>query len=130
MLWIKKEVIDFIISDGLKENPIEACGYLAGNDQIIVKAVKMKNIDNSSEHFSFDIKEQFKVVKELRAQGLDIIGIYHTHTQTSARMSEEDKRLANDTNLIYLIFSLKDDNFKCYKVTEQKSVIAVTIEVI
>lgn len=130
MLWIKKEVIDFIRSDGLKENPIEACGYLVGNDQIIVKAVKMKNIDNSTEHFSFDIKEQFKVVKELRCQGLGIIGIYHTHTQTSARMSEEDKRLANDTNLIYLIFSLKDDNFKCYKVTEQKSVIPIKIEVI
>lgn len=130
MFKIKKEIIDFIREDGLKENPVEACGYLAGKDEIITKAIKMKNMDNSPEHFSFDIKEQFKVVKELRNQKLDIIGIYHTHPETSARMSDEDIRLANDTNAIYLIFSLKEDNFKCFKITNEKMVIPIEVEVI
>ncbi len=100
---IKKFIIDEIKEHGLKDAPIEACGYLAGikRDNIILKSIKMKNVDNSPEHFSFDVKEQFAVMKNLRNEGLEILGVYHTHPITAARMSEEDIRLANDINLIY-----------------------------
>lgn len=130
MFKIKKEVIDFIREDGFKEKPIEACGYLAGNNDIITQAIKMRNVDNSPDHFSFEVKEQFDVVKKVRNSGMQIIGIYHTHPETPARMSEEDIRLANDTNIIYLIYSLKNDDFKCFKITTEKFILPLEVEVI
>lgn len=130
MIKIKKEIIQFIKKHGFNDKPIEACGYLAGNNDVILKAIKMKNIDNSPEHFSFDIKEQFKVLKDIRKEGLDLIGVYHTHPNSPARMSEEDIRLANDVNFIYLIYSLINDDLKCYKVSNEKFVIPIEIEVI
>ncbi len=127
---IKKFIIDEIKEHGLKDAPIEACGYLAGikRDNIILKSIKMKNVDNSPEHFSFDVKEQFAVMKNLRNEGLEILGVYHTHPITAARMSEEDIRLANDINLIYLIYSLKGNNYKCFKVTKEKLIIQIEVE--
>lgn len=130
MIKIKKEVIQYIKEHGINDKPIEACGYLAGKNNTILKAIKMKNVDNSPEHFSFDIKEQFKVLKEVRKEGLELIGIYHTHPNSPARMSEEDIRLANDLNFIYLIYSIKDDDFKCFNVTVEKFVIPIEFEVI
>ncbi|MCM8833089.1 MAG: M67 family metallopeptidase [Candidatus Omnitrophica bacterium] len=127
---IKKEILDFIKEHGNKELPNEACGYLAGVNDEILTAVKMTNIDKSPEHFSFDIKEQFNVVKNLREKGLEIKGVYHTHPSSPARMSDEDIRLANDINLFYLIYSLIYDNFAVFKITKEKFVIPVEIEVI
>lgn len=126
---IKKEILDIIKEHGLSELPNEACGYLAGKDEIILKAIKMTNIDESPEHFSFDVKEQFAVIKDLRKNGLEIKGVYHTHPTTPARMSEEDIRLANDINIIYFIYSLKFNDYKGFKVTKEKIVLPIEIEV-
>ncbi len=131
---IKKEVIEQIRAHGIQDLPIEACGYLAGisRDNIITRAVKLKNIDNSPEHFSFDIEEQFKAIKKLRSEGLDVLGVYHTHPETEARMSSEDLKFANDQNLVYLIYSLKNDNYKCFRVIvdehDNKQILKVDLE--
>jgi proteasome lid subunit RPN8/RPN11 len=68
----------------------------------------MTNTDASNEHFMMDPKEQFAVVKELRAQGLAIRAIYHSHPETPARPSEEDIKLALTPDVSYLIVSLAD----------------------
>ena len=68
----------------------------------------MTNIDASPEHFSFDPKEQFKVVKEARTKGISLLSVYHSHPETPARLSEEDIKLLNDPNMVYIIVSLKD----------------------
>jgi proteasome lid subunit RPN8/RPN11 len=127
---IKKEILESIKEHAINELPNEACGYLAGLENKILKMIKMTNIDKSPEHFSFDVKEQFAAIKNLRKEGMEIIGIYHTHPETAARMSEEDIRLANDINIIYLIYSIKFNNYAAFKITAEKIVIPVDIEVI
>lgn len=89
--------------------PIESCGYLGGRDAKVLTFYPMTNVDNSPEHFSFDPKEQFKVVKEARNSGETLLAVYHSHPKTPARLSEEDVRLFNDPNIIYIIVSLAED---------------------
>jgi proteasome lid subunit RPN8/RPN11 len=67
-----------------------------------------------------DPKEQFAVVKDLRAKGLAMLGIYHSHPETPARPSEEDIKLALTPDVSYLIISLVDmDNpvVKSFKIS-------------
>jgi proteasome lid subunit RPN8/RPN11 len=68
----------------------------------------MTNVENSSNHFMMEPKEQFAVVKEIRSAGLEILAIYHSHPETPARPSAEDIRLALTPDVIYLIVSLRD----------------------
>jgi len=127
MLKISKIIVEEIYSQGQQKAPIEACGYLAGNNNIVARRYPMHNVDQSNEHFTLDPAEQFKVIKETRAEDLEILAVYHTHPETPARPSEEDIKLAYDPNIIYVIASLKDDNntIKAFKinngnVTEQE----------
>jgi anaerobic sulfite reductase subunit C len=104
---ISKEIVETIFAQGRREAPNEACGYLAGNDGTVVKAVALTNVDHSPEHFALDPKEQFAAVRQLRGEGLAIVGVYHTHPETPARPSAEDIRLACDPGTIYVIASLQ-----------------------
>ncbi len=113
-----------------KEIPIEACGYLAGKEKYITNIFKMKNMDNSPVHFTFAPEEQFKVIKEARSQGLKLIAVYHSHPETPARLSQEDISLANDPDMIYIIYSCLEDNLKAFKVNPQKEIKEIPLEVI
>jgi proteasome lid subunit RPN8/RPN11 len=99
-------IMDAIIRQACDELPDEACGLLTGINGVVHKRYPMENTDHSPEHFSFDPREQFRVLKEARADGLRIIANYHSHPSTPARPSEEDIRLAFDPEIIYLIVSL------------------------
>ena len=81
--------------------PIEDCGLLGGTVADGVKTVEkvyyLTNTDHSEEHFSLDPKEQFAAVKEMRANGWQLLGNWHSHPASPSRPSEEDKRLAFDS---------------------------------
>lgn len=103
---IKHSVIQQLIQHAQSEAPIEACGYLAEQEGIVTAAFRMKNVDASPEHFSFDPAEQFATVRQMRTTGMRLRAVYHSHPATPARPSAEDIRLANDPSLSYVIVSL------------------------
>jgi len=109
-IQVTKQVYDQILAHAVKDAPIEACGYLAGKNGIVTKVFELTNVDQSNEHFTFDPKEQFDVMRSTRDEGLDIIANYHSHPETPARPSEEDIKLAYDPNILYFIASLADGN--------------------
>jgi len=121
MIQIKKYVIEGIIAHAKESFPIEACGYLAGKDGIILEQFRLTNVDQSSEHFSFDPREQFEVLKKVRSIGMEIIANYHSHPATPARPSQEDIRLANDPDIYYCIVSLSGDypEIKLYRIQDR-----------
>ncbi len=106
MLIIPQNIIDAVISHARQDFPLEACGMLGGADALVSEHYPMANIDKSNEHFTMEPKEQFAVVKDLRAKGKEMLAIYHSHPETPARPSEEDIRLALTPNVSYLIVSL------------------------
>lgn len=110
MITVSDEVYGSVLAQALKESPNESCGYLLGPDkQTVTENYPMTNIDASPEHFSFDTKEQFAAVKYARQKGLVIVGNWHSHPATPSRPSEEDIRLAYDSEILYFILSLAEE---------------------
>jgi proteasome lid subunit RPN8/RPN11 len=122
MIVIPQRIIDEMIAQARKELPDEACGLLVGKGNEVLQCYPLTNIDHSPEHFSFDPKEQFGVLKEARKEGREILANYHSHPESPARPSEEDIRLAFDPDIIYIIVSLQDKNnpvIKAFSISPQ-----------
>ena len=113
MIYLKKSDYDKIVEHAKKNLPEEACGLLGGtkngDEKTVEKVYLLTNIDHTNEHFSMDPKEQLVAVKDMRANGLELLGNWHSHPESPSRPSEEDKRLAYDPTVNYLILSLMDE---------------------
>lgn len=109
-LEIPRAVIDEMIEQARAEAPVEACGILAGRTQRVQRLYRMTNVDHSSDHFMMEPAEQFRVAKDIRAAGLQMLAIYHSHPETPARPSAEDVRLALTSDVAHVILSLQDPN--------------------
>ena len=89
-----------------KDAPIEACGFLMGSGGSVTRSFPVTNADKREDHFTFDPEEQWAAYKLAEEEGLDIIGVYHSHPAHPARPSPEDLRLAYDPSLLCVIVSL------------------------
>ena len=107
-MTIEREVFEKIVAQAREELPNESCGYLLGIDDTVTENYRMTNADHSSEHFAFIPQEQFAAVKYARNNGLKVLANWHSHPSTPSRPSQEDIRLANDPNILYLILSLAE----------------------
>ena len=106
MLAIPKHIYAAVLAHGRAGFPLETCGILGGQDGVVSEFYPMTNTDQSREHLLMDPKEQFAVVKDLRAKGKGMVAIYHSHPDTLARPSEEDIRLAKTPGVATVILSL------------------------
>ena len=115
--------IEKIVKFCREQYPIEACGLLGGKIENGVKIVESvyfaRNIAQSESRFDIEAKEQYEIIKKMRAKNEVLLGNFHSHPKTPARPSAEDRELMLDPNLVYVIFSLKDNppTFKGFKVS-------------
>lgn len=124
MIKIDAAVISGMIDHAKKDAPIEACGYLAEKDGVIVRQYRLKNTDASKEHFSLDPEEQFEAVRGMQKNGFKLAGVYHSHPATPARPSQEDIKMAYDPDLSYVIVSLVDgkESFNSFRIQNNRVV--------
>lgn len=123
MLYIPNDIHEDMIAHAKEGFPLEVCGILGGSGDSVSTIYRMTNTDASNEHFMMEPREQFTVVKDLRAKGLTMLAIYHSHPETPARPSEEDIRLALTPGVSFVIISLADPRkpvVKSYKIDQGK----------
>ena len=105
---LPREIYRQLIDLAHAHDPLECCGYLAGEGDTVICAYPMTNMDQSRVHYSFDPKEQFAAVKAIRREKLQVLAVYHSHPATPARPSAEDIRLAYDPEIRHVIVSLAE----------------------
>ncbi len=112
MIKIKKAEYEKILHYAESCLPYEACGLIAGEisgkDKFVKKAYLLTNTAKSERSFFLDPKEQFSAARDIRSMGLILLGCWHSHPNAPAYPSKEDKRLAYDRNISYIILSLKN----------------------
>lgn len=88
--------------------PNEACGLLAGIAQRAEKMYAVTNTEHSSVSYLMEPAEQFRIMKELRNEGRDMVAIYHSHPHSLPYPSEKDISLAFYPDSVYLILGFED----------------------
>ncbi|MHA2097343.1 MAG: Mov34/MPN/PAD-1 family protein [Candidatus Kariarchaeaceae archaeon] len=100
-----------IEAHGEETFPEECCGILIGNynDGIasVVEARRMRNVNEGSKNtrYNIDPLDLVKLEDELDEVGLQILGIYHSHPNHPAKLSETDFKFAWP-NLSYAVLSV------------------------
>ena len=59
--------------------PNEACGMLAGNDSKVRKVYKLRSLEPTPVSYVVDPHDQLRAIKEIDAEGMELLGIYHSH---------------------------------------------------
>ena len=105
-LFIPQYLLHKIITHCRSVYPHEACGLLAGKGRVVEKIYQMTNLEQSNVSYLMDPAEQFKVMKELRQEGRDMVAIYHSHPHSAAYPSATDIDLAFYPDSVYVIAGL------------------------
>jgi proteasome lid subunit RPN8/RPN11 len=111
---LRSKDFETIVSHCREEDPIEACGIIAGQirhcDGEIVKEVLRiylcKNELQSPIEYKIGAEDQLRIFQEINDDGLDLLGFYHSHPHTSSDPSKIDEKRANYVGYSYLILSL------------------------
>ncbi len=106
--------------------PDECCGLMLGR-QTDNKAVKIQeciplnNMENrlqSGRYFTVSPMSVWSVEKAARKRGMEIIGIYHSHPDTGAYLSEEDEQKMIPGQ-IYAVVSVGNDGCREIRMWEK-----------
>jgi proteasome lid subunit RPN8/RPN11 len=98
--------------DGL---PDEACGLLVGRPGVggqggqVVRFEATENDARSSKVYTIPPLAHLKIERTAEAEGLEVIGVVHSHTHTDAYPSPTDVAQAPDPAWHYVIVSLRDE---------------------
>ena len=100
--------------------PDEACGLLLGplGADHITEARPCRNADASARTYTVDPKDMLAAMRAAEAAGVEIVGVWHSHTHTAAYPSTTDVKQAVDPAWFYVIVSLADGapQLRCYHI--------------
>lgn len=99
MIYLTKDVIQHMLTDGAERYPEECCGIIFGSiDENGEKTAEYAETadngsDKSEKYHRFEITPEIMLKAELtaRKKDLDIIGFYHSHPDCEAYPSEFDR---------------------------------------
>lgn len=123
MLELSREQAAALVAHAREEFPNECCGLLAGRNGRVERVFRGTNVDHSPYTYMMDPKEQLTAFKAMEAEGLELMGIYHSHTHTAAYPSRTDVAKAYYPDAVYIIVSLLDranPAIQGYRITDQK----------
>jgi len=99
-----------MVAHALDDLPNEACGLIAaapGTDKI-EHVYRCANAAASSRLYEVEPLDHLKADRDAEGRGLEIVGVYHSHTHTDAYPSPTDVKQASDPGWHYVLVSLKD----------------------
>ncbi len=113
-------IVDFetyraMCAHALGSFPLEACGLLAGSPAtdggpaVARWFAPCANDAASSKVYTLNPSDHLRAERRAEDEGLEILGVVHSHTHTEPYPSPTDVAQAPDPQWHYLIISLRDD---------------------
>jgi len=87
-----------------QQAPLEACGLLAGQADRVEKVILVRNQAQSATRFVMDPYEQLQAFDWIESQGLELLGIFHSHPTGPETASVTDIAEAA-YKVVYIIWS-------------------------
>jgi proteasome lid subunit RPN8/RPN11 len=112
-LRIARAVRSDLVSHALAGTPAEICGVLAGThgDESVARAsAHATNAAAEPQHrYELDPAEQLELMRDLEADGDEVVGFYHSHPRGPPEPSDVDADEATWAGYSYVIVSLHGD---------------------
>ena len=109
MLRLDADVRRRMVEHCLQELPYEACGLLGGTPDPAAATVlyATRNVAESARLYTVDSLQLLKADRDAEERGLQLLGVFHSHTHTEAYPSPTDVVQAPDPEWHYVLVSLK-----------------------
>jgi proteasome lid subunit RPN8/RPN11 len=105
-----RDIFDAMLAHARRESSVECCGLLAGHDGAITRIFPAANAaGNRATSYEIAPKEIFERMREMRAEGIEMLGIYHSHPNGKNQPSARDIDQAYYSEAAYFIVSALDD---------------------
>jgi proteasome lid subunit RPN8/RPN11 len=114
---IPERVISDMLAHARADAPRECCGLLVGRDDVVVRSVRARNLAENATRYLVDPQDHFAAVRSARADGMEVIGAYHSHPSTAPVPSATDIAEANSgSDFLHVIVSLVSDDVRAYRI--------------
>ena len=114
MFELDRDVRDQMVALCLDAWPLEACGLVAGPPAGAGQRAHASacypatNAAASSRVYTVEPRDMLRADREAVAAGLEVLGVWHSHTHTDAYPSPTDVAQAPDPGWHYVLVSLRD----------------------
>jgi [CysO sulfur-carrier protein]-S-L-cysteine hydrolase len=110
MLTLPANVYAEMVGHCLGGLPDEACGLLGGDatSGAVARCYPTRNLAASAKLYTVDPAEHLRADRDAESRGIEIMGVFHSHTHTDAYPSPTDVSQAPDPAWHYVIVSLRD----------------------
>ncbi len=110
-LRLSSDHLQDVVAHARETFPHECCGLLAGRAGRVVRVCRGRNVDESPYTYRLDDRQLLQFLREMDQDGLDIVGIYHSHTASEATPSRTDVARAFYPEAVYVIISLQHPEY-------------------
>ena len=112
MLAVARTAHTAMIAEAYDCYPEEACGLLVGHPlaDSVVRFVPCENVTHSAKVYSIAPKDLLRAERAAEDDGMEVIGVMHSHTHTEPYPSPTDVVQAPDPTWHYIIVSLKRES--------------------
>ncbi len=110
MLKFPSDLYAQMLAHCLRGLPDEACGLLGGLPDTgqVERCYLTRNAAASAKLYSVEPAEHLAADRDAERSGMEIIGVFHSHTHTEAFPSPTDVAQAPDPGWHYVLVSLRD----------------------
>jgi proteasome lid subunit RPN8/RPN11 len=98
-------VVERMVEEARRDAGVECCGLLAGRGETITHLYPAANALGSATAYEIAPRELFRIFRAMRADGLDHLGIYHSHPRGPNVPSPRDVQQAYYPDAAYFIVS-------------------------
>ncbi|MBP1923193.1 proteasome lid subunit RPN8/RPN11 [Halorubrum alkaliphilum] len=118
MIELPRTIYDDIVRHASEGGKEEVCGVLAGDrgtdgdPSVVTRRYEAENVaETPRTRYLITPEEQLELIERIEADGLDVVGFYHSHPTGPARPSETDAAQAAWPDHSYVICALDGHPF-------------------
>ena len=109
VIRVRSQVVESLLAEARRDLRSECCGLLAGREGVISVVLPARNALGSATAYEIAPAELFTLFRRMREQGLDHLGIYHSHPNTDNAPSPTDVERAYYPDAAHFIISPRAD---------------------
>ena len=129
---LNQEQIDILIEHSTKSHPNESCAMLLGthNDQQwnVKEVFLTNNMEQSETNFTISPEELLHGHQLAEKKQLELVGVFHSHPNSSAIPSDTDKKFMKGNPVPWIIHSVMNNDIAAFVLDTSVEEISIKIK--